>query len=390
MTAKHGWPMVRLGDVTEIRSRLIQPEAIEGDTIYLGLEDLEKGGGIKSYPTALTSNIKSAKRVFGEEDILFGRLRPNLQKVALPGLSGACTTDILTIRPSKMIDRHYLYAYLLTPQVLDYTSTRTTGINLPRISAAQLLELTVPLPPLDEQRRIAGILDRSSLAQQAVLRSIGKMRGLSSRIAEETIRAHAVTPTPLGELLTGIESGKSPRCEAFPAPEDEWGVLKLSAVTSGNFLASENKLLVDPPHDAPRREVKSGDILMTRKNTPELVGAVCIVDAIRPRLLFPDLVFRLALDETRLVSSFFQAVMMSDHFRDNVRALASGSAKSMSNISQAKLRTLKFPLPSMSVQQAFDDSIQIIKRQHSTLELRRKLLAELNYSLQTRAFQGAL
>src|SRR5690606_2266409 len=89
----------------------------------------------------------------------------------------------------------------------------------------------------------------------------------------------------LGDLLERIDAGWSPQCEGQPAGEDAWGVLKVSAVSSGRYLESENKAL--PPNLEPRPEIEvmPGQVLLARASgVIELVGKSVFVRATRPRL----------------------------------------------------------------------------------------------------------
>src|SRR5699024_6203925 len=119
----------------------------------------------------------------------------------------------------------------------------------------------------------------------------------------------------------------------------EPGVLKLGAVTYGVFRSEENKAYLHGSL-SPTHEVLPGDVLMTRKNTRDLVGAVALVDTVRSGLYLPDLIFRLHLDRSQVDPTYFHSLMMSTAKRQEVRRLASGSAGSMPNLSKARLRNL--------------------------------------------------
>ena len=99
------------------------------------------------------------------------------------------------------------------------------------------------------------------------------------------------TVEPFSNLLTGIEAGNSPSCPNYPAPAGAWGILKVSAVTNDGFVPSENKHLDNARRVSQSLVVRHGDLLMTRCNTPELVGAACLVDQAPPPLLLCDKLF---------------------------------------------------------------------------------------------------
>ena len=124
---------------------------------YISLEDIDATDG--AVRIVERGQPKSTKFVFSDEHVLFGKLRPNLRKVARPNFSGICSTDIIPKRPSSRLDRDYLFHFLRTPAVTELATKLAVGINLPRLSPTQLSTFELPLPTFKAQRRIAEILD---------------------------------------------------------------------------------------------------------------------------------------------------------------------------------------------------------------------------------------
>lgn len=392
MSSKNEWPMVKLGEIAEIGTAQVKPESLDGETVYLGLEHLKKNGGILETSDVATAELKSSKYAFTEEAILFGKLRPNLRKIAVPNFSGVCSTDILPIYSSEKVNRSFLYHYLLSESPQAYIQNRVTGINLPRTSPKALRELQVPLPPLAEQQRIAEILDTISSNLASRKTQLEQLSTLQKSTFEQFHLAHLdqATKYHFKDVVPRIDSGKSPVCESRPAADNEWGVLKLSAVTTGEFLQDENKAYLEDTESLSHLEIQLGDLLMTRKNTPELVGAVSLVRETRPNLMLPDLIFRLNLNKDLVKPEYLAALLMSPPVRFSIRSLAGGSAKSMSNISKQRLNKLLIDLPPLNAQREFatkSQEIQAIKRKvNSAYKLDQELLA----SLQAHAFAGHL
>lgn len=128
------------------------------DRPYVGLEHL-----ITDRPriagSALASTSVSVNTVFRAGDTLFGKLRPNLRKVALAAFDGYCSTDILVLRAANGNSEEFLSHQLRSRPVLDFAAGTAFGTKMPRTSWSLLQKLTVFAPPLPEQRRIAEILD---------------------------------------------------------------------------------------------------------------------------------------------------------------------------------------------------------------------------------------
>ena len=156
------WPMTCLGEVASLERKSLLPEEIETGTSYLGLEHIESGGRILGYQRVGAGELQSNKFMFDPGTLLYGKLRPYLAKICIPDREGCCSTDILPIRPSQKLDISYLKHVLLWKPYVDKANSLCSGANLPRISPSSLLGIQIPLPPLEEQRRIAAILDKAS------------------------------------------------------------------------------------------------------------------------------------------------------------------------------------------------------------------------------------
>lgn len=159
----------------------------------------------------------------------------------------------------------------------------------------------------------------------------------------------------LGECLDSIGNGKSFVCENHSREGEFPAVLKLSAATTGTYHPDENKAVMDEDDFVVSAEVHDGDLLFTRKNTPELVGMAAYVFQTPPKLMMPDIIFRLNTDEKHCKKIYLWQLINHTMFRPCIQALANGSAKSMSNISKDKLMKLPIPVPDMGIQEQFID-----------------------------------
>jgi len=149
------WRVVTLEEVANLRKGTVHPSDVP-NARYVGLEHLVPGEiRIKQFGRA--DATRSAKAVFEKGDILYGKLRPYLDKATIAEWSGVCSTDILVLQPLKVAS--LFLAYLMhTPFVLNHAIATTTGVNHPRTSWKALSQALIPLPPLSEQREIARIL----------------------------------------------------------------------------------------------------------------------------------------------------------------------------------------------------------------------------------------
>ena len=149
----------RLGDVTSIDRTTVSPDEVARSTLYIGLENIERGGKIVGVRSVDEIDLSSVKFRFTEHHVLFGKLRPYLAKVARPDFGGICSTDILPILPGPGLDRSYLAHFLSLPETIALATARATGANLPRISPKEVASFKVPILEIEEQRRVAEVLD---------------------------------------------------------------------------------------------------------------------------------------------------------------------------------------------------------------------------------------
>ncbi|MEG5801421.1 restriction endonuclease subunit S [Enterobacter hormaechei] len=155
----------------------------------------------------------------------------------------------------------------------------------------------------------------------------------------------------LEDLLSDSESGWSPKCEAEPRREGEWGVLKVSAVTWGVFDPNENKRLPLSLEARTECEVRPGDFILSRANTAELVArSVCAPDDCPEKLLMSDKIVRLNFLDNAL-KAWVNLVNNSDIARVYYKERATGTSDSMRNVSRQVIHELPIPLPSLRVQE---------------------------------------
>lgn len=165
----------------------------------------------------------------------------------------------------------------------------------------------------------------------------------------------------LSECLERIDNGKSFTCDSnaregvFPA------ILKLSAATYGDYRPYENKALLDEKQFVESVEVHRGDLLFTRKNTPDLVGMAAYVFETPEKLMMPDLIFRLVTNE-RMTPTFLWQLINNREFRSAIQGISGGSAKSMSNISKERLKNIEVICPPISEQKKLEGVLEQVDK----------------------------
>jgi type I restriction enzyme S subunit len=175
--------------------------------------------------------------------------------------------------------------------------------------------------------------------------------------------------TRFGSLAANIEAGSSPQCEGRPKTKDEWGVLKISAVSWDEFDPDENKAL--PANVEPRTEyeVQNGDFIMSRANTAELVAKSVVTNNPPPRLLLNDKTLRVHFTEYT-DKRFLNMVNNSSVSRAYYAKAASGTSSSMKNISREGVSMLPIALPPLAEQQRIVAKVDELMRWCDALESR--------------------
>lgn len=317
--------------------------------------------------------------------IVFGDHTRAVKYIDFPFAMGADGTKILV--PKKGDDSRYLYHAIRAIKIEEAGYSRHFKF---------LKEAQIPLPPLEEQKRIAKILDaadalrakrRNTLAQlDALLQS-----AFLELFGDPVLNDKNWDVMRLGNLLEDIESGWSPKCLDRKAGDDEWGVLKLGAVTKCFYDDREQKALPEHVEPRPRIEVCEGDLLFSRKNTRELVCATAYVCETRRKLMIPDLIFRLRIKDKISVSAvFLWQLLVNPRQRMVIQSLAGGAAGSMPNISKAKLKEVLLIQPPVELQRKYSKVVHGIEAEKNRARAHLEELDLLCFSLQQRAFSGEL
>jgi type I restriction enzyme M protein len=156
------WPMVELGKVFRKSEKSVLPDSLKSPVTYIGLENISQGTGeiIGNIVTENPAEIKSLKNVFQQGDILYGKLRPNLNKVWLADREGICSTDIFVIQPlgDQVIPAFYM-DILRSESFNERVMSQIKGAQLPRVGWLSFASTIIPLPPLATQQAIVAEIE---------------------------------------------------------------------------------------------------------------------------------------------------------------------------------------------------------------------------------------
>lgn len=149
------WQEKTLGEVITLSKQ--KTNSFNENLKYVGLENIEKDSGTINFQSA--KDVKSTKNIFHSGDLLYGKLRPYLNKHGIPNFDGVCSTDILVFNANKFSINELINYFFSLPIFMEYAVSNSKGINLPRVSAQTVLNAEINLPPLVEQKEIVRVLD---------------------------------------------------------------------------------------------------------------------------------------------------------------------------------------------------------------------------------------
>ena len=162
------WPMAPLSELCEMDRQGVRPDDPDAARLpFLGVENVKaESGVIDLNSNARVGSQKSTSFRFDDRHVLYGKLRPYLNKVAVPAFAGKCSTELIPLLPREGVDREFLGHLLRRRKTVDLAMSSVTGSRMPRTDMKVLFSLPVPRPPLDRQRQIAGILNRAAKVVQ--------------------------------------------------------------------------------------------------------------------------------------------------------------------------------------------------------------------------------
>jgi len=338
-----------------------------------------------------------ARQLVKASDILVATVRPNLNGVAQVPFQlndATASTGYCVLRANnKSLNSKYLFYWVQTKSFIGDMMSKSTGANYPAVSDKLIKQSKIPLPPLAEQKKIAAILDAADRLRQKDAQLIAKYNELSQSLFLDMFGDPVINPmkwatSVFGDCVNDVVGGKSVGGDERLIRSGEKAVLKISAVTSGSFNPSEYKVVEKNSLPAKLVHPQKGDLLFSRANTKELVGATCIVDNEYKQLFLPDKLWRLDLIKDRALNWYIKFLLTHKGFRENLKKVATGTSGSMLNISKSKLLKLEVPLPPITLQNQFAERIQHIEAQKQQAQTALQKSDDLFHSLLQRAFKG--
>ena len=348
---------------------------------------------INCIQTVGSAGLKSNKFHFSDRHVLFGKLRPYLRKIARPEFSGVCSTDIIPILPKAGVSRDYLFYFLRTPDTVNLATSRCSGANLPRLGPKQLASFKIPLPPLAEQKRIAGILDaadalrtkrREALAQLDIL----IQSTFLDMFGDPVTNPMGWPPTLLSAISEQFRDGPfGSNLKSSHYVESGVRVIRLQNIGVGEIL-NDDLAFISEEHFAslPRNHCQPGDVIIATMGDPNL--RACIVPlALACALNKADCIL-MRVDMTKVDAIYVCWLLNNPRMISMALRLVRGQTRG--RISLGRLKELQIHLPPIERQHHFAAIVQSVEQQKTSQRAHLAELDTLFASLQSRAFRGDL
>lgn len=393
---------VALHEVATINPRASQLSLLPTDPVsFVPMAAVsERSRNIEEVEVRQYSEVSKGYTYFEEGDVIVAKITPCYEngKIALardlPHRVAFGSTEFHVFRASDAIDNRYIFHLLQAPAVRIAGASQMKGAaGQKRVPAEYFKSLQIPVPPLTEQKRIAAILDAADALRAKRRESLAQLDTLLQSTFLDMFGDPVTNPKgwKMGQLSDVVERLDGGKNVAQSETETAYRVLKVSAVTSGVYRPEESKYLPDDFKVQESYLVRKGDLLISRANTVELIGATAYVWETPVNMVLPDKIWKFIWKKDAQIKPLFIYYVTQDpEFRRILGSRASGTSGSMKNIAKPKLLSLPIPIPPSEIQSRFATIVESVEQQKARLRQHQAELDTLFASLQQRAFAGDL
>ncbi|DAB38402.1 MAG: hypothetical protein A2552_05555 [Sulfuricurvum sp. RIFOXYD2_FULL_44_160] len=398
-TLPDGWEWKKLGDVvTEISSKLQASQC--QDLPYLSLENIEsQTGKLLNVSSAKESNVIGTCSKFTKDTVIYSKLRPYLNKVAIPDFDGVGTTELIVFQPKNNLDKFFLANFLRSESVVNKINASSYGAKMPRTSSKFLKELEIPLPSLNEQKRLVALLD-------TLFAKIDRsLELLSENITAADLLLPSALNTVFGELgeqwetktineIAFVKGGKRlAKGDQLLDTETPYPYLRVTDFTNDGTISTKKMLYLSPDvHEKIKRyTISHEDLYIT--NVGNTIGKSGIIPKELEGANLTENAVKLVYKNKKNISNkFVYYFTKSATFIFQLESATKQMA--IPKLAIMRLSEIQIPLPPLDIQTqsvAYLDSIrekvEILKHVQND---KIKNLKALKASLLDRAFKGEL
>jgi len=404
-----GWAWKKLGEVCDRISEKHQPS--RESVFYVGLEHIEKDTG-RILSRAENIEATAIKSLFQTGDILYGKLRPYLNKVAVADKGGVCSTDILVLRPKKLIvSGHFLHLLMLSHEFVNVMSANTSGVNLPRVPTNFVMDYAIPLPPLPVQHAIVTKIEeifseldhgveqlKTAREQLKVYRQAVLKWAFEGRLTNEGVKDGELPEgwkwVKSGEVINTINNGYTPTKEFLSEGSGEIPFIKVYNLNfDGTLNFKKNPTYIPTAvhqKDLKRSICYPGDVLINIVGPP--LGKISVVTDQYPEWNINQAIVLFRPNEK--VTSKFIAYFMQNSVTINWLENTSKATAGQWNVKVSTCREIPMPLVPLPEQHRIVSEIErrlsVCDKLEETIAGSLKAAEVLRAGVLKRAFEGRL
>jgi restriction endonuclease S subunit len=360
-----GWQLYRFDQIAQNINERVLPADAEG-LPYVGLEHLDSES-LKIRRWGTPDEVEAQKLRFYPGDIIFGKRRFYQRKLAVAEVEGICSAHAMVLRAKEhVIDPVFLPFFMQSEMFFERAMAISVGSLSPTINWTALARQEFPLPPLDEQRRIAEILWAVEEAIENWLSSLDALLICRSRILAKGILKQGNEKTDnIADVVLDVQYGSS--VAAFD--DGQFPILRIPNVVNGKIDLSDLKWVNLPQTEHERYVLQTDDVLLVRTNgNPDYVGRAAVIDAHVPKdTVFASYLIRLKVNTERIRSHFLAEIINSPQFRRAIRGEIKSSAGNY-NLNTKGIKRQVIIVPPLEAQDAILRQLDLLDRQYISVE----------------------
>jgi type I restriction enzyme, S subunit len=385
------WKTARLGDVCSIDKAKYK----DGELPYVGMEDIVSGTG-RFVGSREPKQVGSSTFQFTPNHLLYGRLRPYLNKVLLPDFEGHCSSEIFPLLPSTDLDKSFLFYWITSEQVVKEINRTCTGARMPRANVNEVLKFDITIPPIEEQKRIVAILDEAFAGIDTAIANTEKNLANARELFESYLNSifsqngEGWSRMTLSEATGGIYTGPfGSLLHKSDYVENEIPLVNPAHITEVGIEADFRKTISKETAQRLKSYImREGDIVIGRRGE---MGRCALVTAAEDGWLCGTGSFFIK-SSSRCDSRYLVRLLRSEGCKRRLEKIAGGAV--MPNLSNKDLGNFHIDLPPLALQASFIQKIDELHAESQKLETiyqqKLKSLTELKQSLLQKAFSGEL
>jgi len=384
--------IVSLGEIVDIKGGgtpdKANPKYWNGDIPWASVKDFKSSALNRTADSITLEGVKNSASNIIPAGAIIVPTRMAVGKAAISSIDLAINQDLKALFPRKSVDTRYLLHVLLASS--DYLERYATGATVKGITLDVLKGLKVPLPPLPEQRRIAGILDQADALRRLRRQSLSRLADLGQAMFYEMFGDIAANPKgwPIGTIRDLLAEAKYGTAEKANTNGRGLPILRMGNLTYHGKLDLTDLKHVDlSVKDYPKYTTKRGDLLFNRTNSKELVGKTAVVNFDGPMAIAGYLIR--ARTNKRGNPHYISAYLNSAHGKAVLRNMCKNIV-GMANINAQELQDIVIAMPPVELQNAFASKLDIIAEREKIFNSGIEQADSLFASLQHRAFRGEL